>query len=437
MPRPVSGAVLCVVVALAAACASSPPSRFYTLSSTASSGASSGVATSKLSVIVGPVSVPAIVDLPQIVVSTGPNQVTIDEFNRWASPLPNNISRVVAENLVQLLGTPRVSQFQQSLSAEGDYRVAIEVQTFESAPGDAATLNAAWLVRRARDGKSETGRTTVREPAAEKSFDALAAAHSRALSRMSQDIADAVRAARPRAVGPCSSLSSCAPRPRSSSTTSSGIASPARTRGFPPARTKRGGMRPAFRRSQDSPTPSIRISPRSLRFAGATSTSMWEDGRGRRPPAGISMLENSMHQMVWDAVIPEADPAFAAVPLGPQHVPQMLELVELRPPGPFAARTRELGDYYGVIEGGRLVAMAGERMAAGAWREISGVCTHPDVEGRGLAWRLIAKLVRSQMQRGETPFLHVMSDNVHARRLYERMGFRFHQEVAVRVVSRL
>jgi uncharacterized lipoprotein YmbA len=194
MPRTVSRAVLCVAVALAAACASSPPSHFYTLSSTASAGAPAGAATSKLSVVVGPVAVPSIVDLPQIVVSTGPNQVTIDEFNRWASPLSNNISRVVAENLVQLLGTPRVSQFQQSLSADGDYRVAIEVQTFESALGDAATLNAAWLVRRARDGKSETGRTTVREPATEKSFDALAAAHSRALSRMSQDIADAVRA---------------------------------------------------------------------------------------------------------------------------------------------------------------------------------------------------------------------------------------------------
>ena len=194
MPRTVSRAVLCVAVALAAACASSPPSHFYTLSSTASSGTSSGAAMPKLSIVVGPVSIPSIVDLPQIVVSTGPNQVTIDEFNRWASPLPNNISRVVAENLVQLLGTPRVSQFQQSLSADGDYRVAIEVQTFESALGDAATLNAAWLVRRARDGKSETGRTTVREPATEKSFDALAAAHSRALSRMSQDIADAVRA---------------------------------------------------------------------------------------------------------------------------------------------------------------------------------------------------------------------------------------------------
>ena len=51
-----------------------------------------------------------------------------------------------------------------------------------------------WIVRRARDGKSETGRTTVREPATDKGYDALAAAHSRALGRMSQDIADAIRA---------------------------------------------------------------------------------------------------------------------------------------------------------------------------------------------------------------------------------------------------
>jgi len=170
----------------------------------------------------------------------------------------------------------------------------------------------------------------------------------------------------------------------------------------------------------------------------APDEQLYVGGWSGQAPAGWHVhLETSMHQMVWDAAIPEVDPAFAAVPLAAQHVPQMLGLVALRPPGPFAARTRELGDYYGVMEHGRLVAMAGERMAAGAWHEISGVCTHPDVAGRGLAWRLITKLVRSQMQRGETPFLHVMSDNLHARHLYERMGFRFHQEIAVRVVSRL
>ena len=189
MSRLAANTTLCAIAAIAAGCAA-PPSHFYTLSHTATPVTT----TATLSVAVGPVSIPAIVDLPQIVVSTSPNQVTLDEFNRWASPLQNNISRVVAENLVALLGTPRVSQFQQSLNANADYRVAIEVQTFESAPGDAATLNAVWMVRRTRDGKAETGRTSVREPASDKSYEALAAAHSRALGRMSQDVADAVRA---------------------------------------------------------------------------------------------------------------------------------------------------------------------------------------------------------------------------------------------------
>ena len=189
MHRFASSALLCVVAVLVVACASAPPPKFYTLSRTSAPGAPP----STLSVMVGPVSIPAIVDQPQIVVSTSPNQVAIDEFNRWASPLAGNISRVVAENLADLLGTSRVSLFQQSLNADADYRVAIEVQTFESAPGDAASMSAAWVVRRTRDGKTETGRTAVREVTADKSYDTLAAAHSRAISQLSRDIAAAVR----------------------------------------------------------------------------------------------------------------------------------------------------------------------------------------------------------------------------------------------------
>ena len=174
---------------LAAGCAS-PASSFYTLSATPAPAAAS----SNLSVAVGPVTVPASVDRPQIVVSMGPNQVRLDEFNRWAAPLQNNIARVVAENLVALLGTPRVATSPQTLSADADYRVAIEVQSFESALGEAATLDAVWTVRRTKGSKSQTGRTTVREPAPDRSYDALAAAHSRAVARLSVDIADAVRA---------------------------------------------------------------------------------------------------------------------------------------------------------------------------------------------------------------------------------------------------
>jgi uncharacterized protein len=182
--------ILCALGALIAGCVSTPESRFFTLNATINHVAES----STLSVVVGPVSVPAAVDRPQIVVSTGPNQVRVDDFNRWASPLQSNISRVVADNLVSILGTPRVTVFPQTLSASADYQAAVEVQSFGSALGEAATLDAVWTVRRVKDGKLQTGRTTVREPAPERGYDALAAAHSRAVARLSQDIAGALRA---------------------------------------------------------------------------------------------------------------------------------------------------------------------------------------------------------------------------------------------------
>jgi predicted GNAT family acetyltransferase len=85
----------------------------------------------------------------------------------------------------------------------------------------------------------------------------------------------------------------------------------------------------------------------------------------------------------------------------------MVDLVTVTQPGPFGARIGELGEYYGVFESRRLVAMAGEPFEAGALREISGVCTHPDFQGRGYARRLVAKLIRRQMQRDRMPFLHI------------------------------
>ena len=188
MDRLAARAIVCMLAALAAGCASSP-SRFYTLSATATPSAAS----SKLSVAVGPVSVPAAVDRPQIVVSTSANQVTVDDFNRWAAPLQDNLARVVAEDLVALLGTPRVTLFPQTLNADVDYRVQIEIRNFESAPGKSAALDAVWTVRRTKDGKTETGRTSVREKVDDNGYEALAAAHSRGVARLSQDIADAVR----------------------------------------------------------------------------------------------------------------------------------------------------------------------------------------------------------------------------------------------------
>ena len=173
-----------------AGCGSTPPSHFYKLSASGGTAKNS----SNISVSVGPVSIPALVDRPQMVISTGPNQVRLEEFDRWASPLQNDIARVIAENLTVLLDTPRVTLFPESISANADYRAVVDVQRFDSAPGDAASLDAVWLVRRMKDGKTEGGRTNVREAVQSKDYEALAAAHSRAITRLSQEIAETVRA---------------------------------------------------------------------------------------------------------------------------------------------------------------------------------------------------------------------------------------------------
>ena len=145
-------------------------------------------------------------------------------------------------------------------------------------------------------------------------------------------------------------------------------------------------------------------------------------------------IKSALMLTAYDMLLKE-DKTTAADPFDIGAGRIQLELAGLTRPGPFGPRTIELGEYFGCFDGERLVAMAGERMQAGGLREISGVCTHPDFQGRGLARRLVAKLIRRQMERNETPFLHVMRSNDGAHRLYQRMGFRDHLESVVRVVS--
>jgi ribosomal protein S18 acetylase RimI-like enzyme len=161
------------------------------------------------------------------------------------------------------------------------------------------------------------------------------------------------------------------------------------------------------------------------------------DGWSGVPPDGWRVeLESTMFKMVWEGGLPPQDDVPEAVALGPEHADRALELAALTRPGPFGPRTLELGEYFGCFDGARLVAMAGERMHAGTLREISGVCTHPDFQGRGWARRLVLKLIRRQMQRNESPFLHVMRGNENAHALYSRMGFRDYRESVVRVITR-
>ena len=184
-------AVICLAVALLAGCGSSPRVRFYTLNADATPEAA---ASAFAPVLIGPITLPALVDQPQLVVRTAANRVDILEVHRWAEPLKSEIPRIIAANLTVLLNQARVSAYPQNAGQEADYRILLDIQRFEMTAGKGVAIDALWSIRRVSGGAPQTGRSVVSEPAGAGGYDALVAAQSRALAAVSRDLAQALRA---------------------------------------------------------------------------------------------------------------------------------------------------------------------------------------------------------------------------------------------------
>ncbi|NEI72586.1 GNAT family N-acetyltransferase [Rhizobium lusitanum] len=114
----------------------------------------------------------------------------------------------------------------------------------------------------------------------------------------------------------------------------------------------------------------------------------------------------------------------------------MLALATLTKPGPFTLRAQSLGTFWGVKMEGRLVAMAGQRMRQPGFAELSGLCTHPDFQGRGLGSLLFRFVAGEISARDETAYLHAYAANKPAIALYEAMGFRLRSDMNLCVVKR-
>ncbi len=143
----------------------------------------------------------------------------------------------------------------------------------------------------------------------------------------------------------------------------------------------------------------------------------------------------TLHQMVLGPMRRRATPMPTLRRLTMADADVVTALVEQTKPGPFAARTLELGRFLGVFVDARLVAMAGERMALDGFVEISAVCTHPDHRGRRYAQSLIAQLADAALARRETPFLHVMTGNDAAIETYRKLGFATRTTLHLTVIS--
>jgi uncharacterized lipoprotein YmbA len=186
-------AAAAALLLLAGSCGSSPPVRYYTLAADQSlekvevSNSPGGA----YAVAVGPVAVPPAVDRPQFVIQLAPNRVALLDDQRWAEPLNSGIPRAIASDLAKLLGVPTV-MFPQDSLADVKYRVAIEIRNFVSVPGEAATVEASWTVFGPQD-TVKRGQLVARESVGEGGYEALAAAHGRALMRVSREVAATIR----------------------------------------------------------------------------------------------------------------------------------------------------------------------------------------------------------------------------------------------------
>lgn len=143
------------------------------------------------------------------------------------------------------------------------------------------------------------------------------------------------------------------------------------------------------------------------------------------------------YQMMYEGVTPTEGTIVKIEQLEHKHVPDMLELTQLSPPGPFMERTISFGGYKGIFAGGRLIAMAGHRFHSGPYVEISAVCTHPDHTGKGYAQALINEHIRQLRSLNKIPYLHVRGDNSRAISIYKNMGFVVRTEMIIYILKML
>ncbi len=154
-------------------------------------------------------------------------------------------------------------------------------------------------------------------------------------------------------------------------------------------------------------------------------------------PPGLRVLKEAvLSQMVLVELAPAKARDIAIEPLTEADAPAMLALATLTEPGPFFERTHLLGDFFGVKQDGRLLAMAGERLKPDGFTEVSGVCAHPDARGRGYAGALMRAVIERILARGETAFLHSYVDNAGAIALYHSLGFTIRAPMRMRMLTR-
>ena len=192
--RNISMAMAAVI--LLAACAGSKPSSFYLLSPITNPSAERPGAegANSIALAIGPVELPKHINRAQMVTYASPNKIELDEFNRWGEPLADNFARVLGDNLALLVPTQRIVVYPWRGGTPFEYQITVEVSSFAVRPTGEAVLVARWAVFSNR-GKRVimSWRSSFAQQVGAPGFEGAAAALSKLVAELSQDIATTVK----------------------------------------------------------------------------------------------------------------------------------------------------------------------------------------------------------------------------------------------------
>lgn len=197
-PYPLALIVIALLSPALAGCGSSP-TRLYVLSADTTN--SDPAATAGIAIGVGPVSLPRYLDRPQIVTGTASNSLNQADLDQWGGDLTDNITRVLATNLANLLGTDRVWLYPWDNANPIEYQVTANVVKFDQGADGSTVLDVFWTLVNPRDGRillmrhgtyRQSG-TAATGASGAGAYNALAAAMSRDLAAFSRDIATAIQ----------------------------------------------------------------------------------------------------------------------------------------------------------------------------------------------------------------------------------------------------
>lgn len=194
MKSPISLGLICLfgLFLLTACVGSTPASRFYMLESLTTSSAiapSSGQA-ARLALALAPVKVPHYLERAQIVSAAGKNTYQLDELHRWAESLDENMTRVLLQNLTQLLSSDVVLTTSKR-AQQSEFRVVVNVLEFHVDTQQQARLVAQWQVSRG-DAMVLNRQTTHQVPVVSEDIALKVQALNQCFNLLSQDIAGAI-----------------------------------------------------------------------------------------------------------------------------------------------------------------------------------------------------------------------------------------------------